>query len=340
MSRFTALLLTCVGLVFVSFSSHAEINPFKKAKEFTFGDNAAWYFKEGAAVKTGSRRDGSDTLYYHLNINKDRLRLRLSKNDPSGDLENTRELDSMDVNDVLVDGSTLPRFKWCLQNQERPGDKLKGNAIVINDTCINPGNGDFIINLDERSKKALQFARSLAFVVEPYGRPIKLNFSMGGFDGIMAKVDKPEPPPAPVVRAAPAAPAPAAAPRPKPKPKAKPVNRTCHAKPPAGYATSVNAVAYPCDNATKKAQAEKAVNIQVAAEQQKRAEAAAERQREQQELKKQKEATSRVEAEWEKRQAAMWIKRCQKHWGNGESPCYCEKYLDQAPAGVTNTCGH
>jgi hypothetical protein len=337
MSRFTALLFTCISLVFISFSTYAEINPFKKAKVYTFGNDASWYFKDGAAVKTGSRRDGGDTLYYHLNVNKDRLRLRLSKNDPSGELENTRGLGGMAVNDVIVDGKTLPHFEWCLQNQERPGNQLKGGAIVINDACVNPGNGDFIINLDERSKATLKFARLVEFVVEPYSRPIKLSFSMQGFDGIMAKVDRPAPPP-PVVRSAPTAKpaAPAAASRPKPKP----VTKTCQATAPAEYASVVNAIAYPCDNDAKKAQAEQAVSRQVATEKQKRLAAEAERKRREEELKKQKEATRRVEAEWEKRQAAIWIKRCQKHWGNGESPCYCEKYLDQAPAGVTNTCGH
>jgi hypothetical protein len=118
------------------------------------------------------------------------------------------------------------------------------------------------------------------------------------------------------------------------------VTKTCQATAPAEYASVVNAIAYPCDNDAKKAQAEQAVSRQVATEKQKRLAAEAERKRREEELKKQKEATRRVEAEWEKRQAAIWIKRCQKHWGNGESPCYCEKYLDQAPAGVTNTCGH
>ena len=336
MSRFTALLITCIGLLLTSFSVHAEINPFKKAKVYSFGDSAPWYFKEGAAVKTGSRRDGSDTLYYHLHVNRDRLRLRLSKNDPSGELVNTRGLSNMSVNDVIVDGRTLPHFEWCLQNQERPGNKLKGNAIVINDACVNTGNGDFIINLDDRSKSTLKVARQLEFVVEPYSRPIKLGFSMAGFDDVIAKVDRPEPPPPPVVRSAPAA-APAAVQKPRPKP--KPVVKTCQAKPPADFASVVTERSYPCNDAARKAQAEQQVSRQVAAERQKRLAAEEERKRREAELAKQKEAAKRVEAEWEKRQAAMWIKRCEKHWAKGTSPCYCEKYLDQAPAGVTNSCG-
>ena len=48
---------------------------------------------------------------------------------------------------------------------------------------------------------------------------------------------------------------------------------------------------------------------------------------------------SKLEKEWEAKQEAMWVSRCQKHWVKGESPCYCEKYLDKAPPGVKNTCG-
>jgi hypothetical protein len=341
MTRFTALLFACISL-FTSYSLHAEVNPFRKAKVYTFGDNPAWYFKEGSALKSASRRDGGDTLYYHLKVNRDQLRLRLSKNDPSGELENTRGLDGMTVNDVIVDGNTLPRFDWCLQNQERPGRKLGAAAIVMNDACVNPGNGDFIINLDEPSKNALKFARRLEFVVEPYSRPIKLSFSMGNYSEIIARVDRPEPPPPPVVRSAPASrqvTAPVAAPKPAPKPKPKPVAKTCHAKPPAAFASVIKSRAYPCNDAAKKAQAEKALGSLVAAEKQKRQAEAAERKRHEEELRKQQAAANKVEAEWEKRQAAMWIERCQKHWDKGVSPCYCEKYLEHAPPGVNNTCG-
>lgn len=336
MSRFTASLFACISVLFASFSVHAEFNPFNKAKVYSFGGDAAWYFKEGSAVKSATRRDGADTLYYHLNINSDRLRLRLSKNDPSGELENTRGLDSMDVNDVIVDGNTLPRFEWCLQNQERPGSTIKAGAIVINDTCVNPGNGDLIIQLDERSKNELKFSRKLEFVIEPYGRPIKLSFSMTGFAEIMARVDRPEPPPPPVVKKAPVQKNIA---RPKPKPRPKPVIKTCYAKPPSDVASVVKAVAYPCNNTTRKKQAETSLNKQVVAERQKRLAEEAERKRRAEKLRKQKEAARRVEEEWEKRQAVMWIKRCRKHWDKGVSPCYCEKYLDEAPEGVVNTCG-
>ena len=339
MSRFTALLFVCISLILASFSVQAEVNPFKKAKVYSFDRDVSWYFKEGAAVLSASRRDGGDTLYYHLHVNKERIRLRLSKNDPSGELENTRGLQGMTVNDVIVDGRTLPLFEWCLQNQERPGKKIKSNAIVINDTCINPGNGDFVINLDHSSKNVMKFGRKIEFVVEPYSRPIKLSFSLSNYAEIIARVDKPEP--APVVRAAPAPKAVAkpSAPKPKPKPRPKAVAKTCKASPPAEYASVVKSVDYPCSDSKKKANAENAVNAKVAAEQQKRQAAAAARKQQEAEKKQELEAKNKVEEEWEKRQAAMWIKRCQKHWAKGGSPCYCEKYIDQAPAGVKSTCG-
>lgn len=60
----------------------------------------------------------------------------------------------------------------------------------------------------------------------------------------------------------------------------------------------------------------------------------------QEELARQKAIeTNKRAQEWEAQQDAIWIKRCQRHWKKGTSPCYCEKYLDQAPVGVSNTCG-
>ncbi len=335
MMRFTALLFACISLI-SAYSVHAEINPFKKAKVYSFGDEPAWYFKEGAVIKSASRRDGGDTLFYHLRVNRDQLRLRLSKNDPSGELENTRGLERMSVNDVLVDGSTLSRFKWCLQNQERPGKKLNASAIVINDACVNPGNGDFIINLDDASRNALKFSRRLEFVVEPYSRPIKLSFSMGNFSEVMERAAGPKPPPVKAVRETPAPPKAVVS---KPKPKPKSVVKTCKADPPDDYASVVQSQSYPCGDAAKKTQAEKSVNDQVEAEKQKRQAAAYAVQRKQEKKNKKEEAVKRVETEWEKRQTAMWVARCKKHWAKGNSPCYCEKYLDRAPSGVTNSCG-
>jgi len=327
-------------LIVVPGVSNAGINPFKKSKNYIFGSEVPWYESGDSITKSGSVRDGSDTNYYHLNVDKYRVLLRLGQNDPSGELVNTRRLDAMAIADVTVDGRRLPIFSWCLSNQHNPTKKLKQNSVVVNDTCINAGGGgDFVINLDEQTKGILKSARTLAFIVEPYGRPVKLEYNMSGFSRLMAKLDKPAP--VPVVKA----PEPVAPPvavvkkKPKPKPKAKPKPvKMCYAKAPANFQSAVPAIAYPCNNTAKQASAKSKIAARVENEKKKMA----------RELKIEEDAkaarqkaveNNKREAEWNVQQAAMWIKRCERHWKKGKSPCYCEKYLDQAPAGITSTCG-
>lgn len=342
------------GLLMMAATASAEINPFKKTKNYIFDDSIKWYEKKGTAMKSGSVPDGSDINYYHLNVSKSRLLLRLSKNDPSGDLQNTRILDALAITDVSVDGSRLPVFDWCLSNQQSPGRKLKQNAVVVNDTCVNAGGGgDFIIQLDERTHHTIMNASEMEFVIEPYGRAVRLVFDLSGFAPIMGELLKPPAPVAPAPAPAPVktpekprviakpVPKPSApvAPvvKPKPKPKPKPV-KMCTAQPPADLQADIKAVVYPCENVARKAAAESQIKSAVEAKRQEQAKAAA--MARQEEMAKQKEVKDSKRAEeWDRKQDAMWISRCQRHWKKGRSPCYCEKYLDQAPAGVKNTCG-
>ncbi len=348
MLKISALLITGM-LALASFSAQAEFNPFKKPKKISFASDTAWQFRQGVAIKSATRQDGSDTLYYHVRVSRDQLSLRLSKNDASGEVPNSRGLESMEVLDVQLDGRTLPRFQWCLQNQQAGGDRLRAGVQVAGHTCVNPGNGDFFMKLDDATKQALKSAATLGFIIEPYGRPIMLNFSMNGFGGVMARVDQPPPPPPPAARPAPApkpaAPAVVKRPEPKPKPVAKPKPKPkpkltiCKAEPPREFAGEISALNYPCDDQAQKDKAQASIERQVAAAKQKRAAEEAKRKQQAAELKKAKMETSKAEREFEAQQAALWIKRCQRHWDKGTSPCYCEKYLDHAPAGVNNTCG-
>ena len=316
--------------------SYASVNPFKKSKNYTFDNSIPWYENAGSAMKSGSVRDGNATNYYHLNIRNSRLLLRLGKNDPSGELENTRILESLAITDVLVDGSRLPLFDWCLRNQQVLTRKLKQNSVVANDACINAGGGgDFIINLNDRSRRLLKNAQMLEFVIEPYGRPVKLAYSMGGYATIMAKINKPKPKPKPVVKKA----VPKKIVKARPKPKPKPV-RNCYAKPPADFKASIKAVIYPCDDAEKKSAAENKVSAAVDSVKQKKAaeKARLEVMKKQKIVKKAPAEDNQREEVWDKQQSQLWISRCKRHWKKGKSPCFCEKYLDQAPVGVTNTC--
>jgi len=341
-------------LLMVSNVSYGGMNPFKKSKNHVFGPDVVWYEDHNVAIKSGSVPDGSDTHYYHLIIDNDQLLLRLGKNDPSGELENTRRLENLSIVRVNVDGRPLPLFKWCLQNQQEPGNRLKQNAIVANGVCINGGGGgDFIINLDQNSRDLLYGSKILEFMVEPYGRRIKLTYSMFGFASIMDIINTPtqvakKPAPKPVVIVQPQ-PAPEIKPD-KVNPKTPPKTaKTCYARPPMEYKLKVAVVTYPCKDVVKKKQAEAKVTADVAQIKQKKAAAhkaamAAEKQRkarqlaEQQKAKEQLSKDSKREAEWDSKQASLWISRCKVHWAKNRSPCYCQKYLDQAPEGVKNTC--
>lgn len=327
-SRLSALLFLVAGVIFGSLNASATAaNPFKKTKDNQFNDSIAWYFKDGAAIKSGSEQDGGDMLYYHLNITKNQLRLRFGKNDPSGELENTREFDSLEIIDVTVDGQRLNRFQWCLDNQSQIAPSLKQNSLVVNGVCVNGGGGDFVIVLDDEARDRLMKARAIEFVTAPYGRPVRLSYTMTGFAkgyGPFIAPPAPQPAPAPVVEA--------------PKPEPKPVIKTCYAEVPAEFNSVVKPIAYICDDKAKKASAEATIQSQVSAEKKKRKEAEAERQRLEAEKQKEESQLKSVETDWEKKQAEMWVERCQKHWGKGTSPCYCAPYIDRAPAGVVNTC--
>lgn len=343
-----ALNALCCLLLMVTNVSYAGINPFKKSKDYMFGHDVVWYEDHRVAIKSGAVQDASDTHYYHLIIDNDQLLLRLGKNDPSGELENTRKLENLSIVEVNVDGRPLPLFNWCLQNQQDPGKKLKQNAIVANAVCINAGGGgDFIINLDRNTVDLLYRSKMLEFVVAPYGRRVKLSYSMLGYPQIMDSINKP----APVVKKPAPQPVVIAAPKPMPKskpkkatPKPKPV-KICYARPPADYKSKVPTATYPCNDMAKKASAEAKVTALVKQEKQKKAAAlAVEKQKkakklaEQQQVKAQSNQDSKRETEWDSKQASLWISRCKVHWSKNKSPCYCQKYLAQAPKGIKNTC--
>ena len=334
-----SIFCTACLLILGTVTASAGVNPFKKAKSYNFGDDVPWYEHNGAAIKSGSVRNGSDTDYYHLNVDKYRLLLRLGRNDPSGELESTRLLDNLSIADVKVDGRRLPVFGWCLENQQNPGKKLKQNAVVANDICQNSGGGgDFIIQLDKKTRNLLKKTSSLVFVIEPYGRPVKLTYSMSGFAPIMAQIDKPAAPKV-VRKAAPAHKAavkPVSKPVAKPKPVKKPV-KLCYARPPAEYKNTVSAVSFPCGDKARKSQAESRVAAGVQREK-KRKQAELKAKQEEEYLRLQAAAKNKRQMEWESKQAEMWISRCQRHWKKGKSPCFCKKYIKKAPPGVVDTC--
>ena len=238
--------------------------------------------------------------------------------------------------DLKADGRRMPLFDWCLRNQQNPGKKLKQNAVVANDVCINAGGGgDFVINLDKESYGILKGVNQLEFIIEPYGRPVKLTFTMSGYAALMAKINKPVPPP--VVKKVEPKPAPVIVAKPKAKPKPKPV-KMCYARPPIDFKSAVPAIAYPCKNEVKKSNAE--IKIAAKVEHEKKKMTAEIDAANEEALAREKSVEdNQREVEWEGKQAELWISRCERHWTKKRSPCFCEKYLELAPEGVTNTCG-
>jgi len=318
MFRNWVIYAAAVALTATSLSVSAGKDPFKKNKDYKFLDDSRWYKKGSNVVKAGSTKESGDTFYYHLSVNSKQMRLHLGKNDPSGELKDTRQLDYMSIIEVAVDGKTLARFKWCLNNQDGASNSLKKHAKVAGSTCVNAGD-DFVIKLDGKTLKQLMSAKTVSFELEPFGDTVNLTYGMKGFAGLMKQVKKPV-----VAKKAN-----------KPKPVAKPA-RTCYAKPPAEFKSSVKSMAYPCDNSGKKSAATKSVNQMV--EKQRQKQAAVARQRAQANMPKHTEITSEEELEFERKQAERWITRCQIHWGKGVSPCYCKKYMKFAPAGVQDDC--
>ena len=328
--RFSVPVFLFMGLISLSLSIQAA-NPFQKTIDFEFPDSVSWsLIKKDTAVKTGEAKDGSNILFFHLSINKKQLKLRFSKNDPTGQVINSRSLNSLVIKDVLVNGKRLPLFHWCINNQNAESDKFKQGTPVSRNGCINE-DGDFIINLDNKSQQLLKNAQTLEFVTEPFRRTEKLKFGMAGYVAIMKKLKKP----APVIPVK-------VTPKPvlKQKIAAKKVIKTCYARPPAEYKT-LKPVVYPCLDAAKKTAAETKINQQVMVEKKKAGLLAAEakkKQTQKQAAKVDTAAEEKAEAEWQKRQNAIWIKRCEKHWMKRVSPCYCKAYIAHAPQGVKDTC--
>lgn len=310
-------------------------NPFKKTKTYHFGSDISWQQKGGAVVKSGKEVERGDTLSFHLSINNKQLKLRLSKNDPSGDIVNSRRLNNLVVKDVRVDGRRLPVFQWCLLNQEQPSSYLKQYAVVPGDVCVNM-DGDLFVRMDNKTLSLLMRARQLTFVLEPFRREETVEFDMQGFNEIMRRLYPPAQP-KPKARAVPKVVKSVSTPVVKSRAKPK-ASKICYAKAPAEFKKQVKPVSYPCDNKSRKSKAEASIAAQVEVLKQKKAEVEAEKQRKLEAMRKAEDADKKRQIEWEKMQRTMWVGRCQKYWIKGVSPCFCEKYMDEAPGGVKNTC--
>ena len=208
------------------------------------------------------------------------------------------------------------------------------------------------MRLDKTTLEGLKNGSSLSIMLKPFRTPLVLNYDLGDFNDMYTAMNA-KPAPAPVV-AAPVAAVPTVK-----AVKAAPVKK-CYAEAPAKY-KSIKSEEYVCDDTAAKISAEKKIakqveqekarERQIAAEKEKQRKLAEEkRQAELAELARQEElraAEAAAIAASEAKQAEIggeitekMVSMCRKYWDKGEHRCYCQKYIEHAPADIqaSSTC--
>ncbi len=319
-------------------------NPFAKNEVINIGKDINWRIDKssGQASKTVSDDNGS---YYHLYFDNKQLRLSISK-DVAG--ARAKSFNQLEVKDVRIDGKQVPLFKWCLKNQERHNRFLQQGLMVKKDICvINGENGTFIMRLNKETLVSLQTADSLLIMLKPFRKPLELDYDISDFSVMQAQLNSvPEKPAAVVAVAAPA-------------PVAKVVEK-CLVKPPSAY-KKIKPLEYTCSDVSSKMQAERKMAAKVDKEKEKQNKLAAEKEKQRKlaEQKKQEELALKLEQEKllaaeavaiaasEAKQTELnneitqkMLKVCRKYWDKGEHRCYCQKYIEHAPASIqaSSTC--
>lgn len=325
--------------------SWANDNPFDKGESVNIGSSNAWNIKDKAATRSGSDSDN----FYHLFFDLKQLRLRVT--DGAEDSEaSAKQYQQFAVEDVMVDGKRLPLFQWCLVNQQRHSRFLQQGLKVKQDVCNNRGEkGSFIMRLNAATLDALKTGQTLSFVLKPFRTSVEVNFDISDFSDMLANL---------TATLMPAKTVQAPSPAPAVVEEKVVVQKTCKAVPPEGFA-NIKPVEYACNDANAKTKAEASVEVMVAKERKRIAALAAERERKLKadaEAKKAKEladakAAAEAAAKLAAEQAALaeaeaskkemnaeitnkMLAVCQKKWAKGEHRCYCEEFIEHAPAGI------
>jgi len=330
----TKILLFSLLLISTQTYAVGGANPFNRSVKTTIGSNVSWQYTNDAAVKTGQDSLESDT-YYHLMFNGKSLSLKIS-GDKASSSDNARHFEQFEVNDVKIDGRRIPLFQWCLDHQERQGRYLQQGLTVEKNVCENRGeSGLFTMTLNQNTIDALKNAKTLSFVIKPFRTTNIVNFSLNDFSSVVARV-MPERAPA---KAATRVSTPTA------------TVSICTVKPPAGF-ESIKPVQYPCDSVVDESHAHNSMAQRVSqvrkkreAEKEKRRKAEMEKKKKAEEARKQLELKQKQEAaaiaaskrkrlELSKEIENKMLNMCKSAWSRGENRCYCEKYIDQAPANI------
>ena len=343
-----------LGLAIIITSSQvaAANNPFNKSVVVTAGPGVTWQFGDQTATKSVQGQDGT---WYHLYYDGLRMRLRLT-NSTDDTQSMAKKFDEFAINDVRIDGKRLKVFQWCLNNQERHNRFLQQGLKVQKDICQNQGEkGAFIMRMTKDAISTLELGNTIEFELKPFRTTVVVKYNISDFTAVnaefnqqrAAKLAASKPKPAPV------APPPRIATKPKPKPK-------CKHGPPDGY-PGIKHIEFDCDDDVARNNAYSSIGKQVKAidEQRKQAAAEAERKRKAEEAKRAIEeaerlareeklrleqqalaASAAVQAELSSDITKKMLAVCQKQWDEGKHRCYCQKYIEHAPATIraNSTC--
>ena len=332
----TKILLFSLLLISTQALAVGDANPFNRSVKTSIGTNVTWQYKNDTAAKTARDSLDSDT-YYHLMFDGKSLRLRLGSG-KADTPESARHFEQFAVNDVKIDDKRIPLFQWCLDHQERQSRFLQQGLTVEKNVCENRGeNGLFTMTLNQSTIDALKNGKTLSFVIKPFRTTNIINVSLADFSSVVTRVMPKQALAKPVVNAS-ASTATAAA-------------SICSVKPPVGFET-IKPVQYPCNSVVDENHAHKAMAEQVSqvrkkreAEKEKKRKAEIEKKKKEEEARKQLELQQQREAaaiaasklkqqELSKEIASKMLAMCKSAWGRGENRCYCEKYIDQAPANI------
>lgn len=337
---FKRFLLPFLILLSLSFHAAAEQNPFAKIDKLNIGRDVAWNLNKDAkfAIKTSADHKGT---YYHLFFDNKQIKLLITA-DAAG--KNPKNFTQLEITNLKIDGKQSALFKWCLVNQDRHSRFLQQGLSVKKNICdVDGASGVFVMRLNRATLESLQKGKRLSIVLKPFRTPLELNYDISDFKDMYIALNAK---PAPVVAA----------------PAAKPasVKKKCWAGAPAKY-KNIKPVEYDCNDAAAKKDAERWVANLVNKEKEKERKLAAEKEKQRKlaEEKKQAELAAKLKQEEllkaeaaaiaasEAKQAQInneikqkMLKVCKKYWDKGEHRCYCQKYIDEAPASIqaSSTC--
>ncbi len=347
------LIVLLIISFFLSSPLYAGNNPFEKKVIVNIDSATAWKVSEGVATKTGKDKKGQ---FYHLMFDKKQLRLSVTRDEQG---KSQKSFSRYEIIDVQVNGDRLALFDWCLDNQSSHNHFLQQGESVRNNVCVVDGEqGEFTLWLDAPSLRAIENGRQLTFIIKPYRTPVKITYELNDFRPMLAALD---------TKPAPKAAVPVAVATTSSSVRMK----KCRVSAPAKY-KKVRSVEYNCNDVAGKKAAEATLAKRIDAErariQAREAKQAKERERklkaEQERQQKELEANRRLQEEQRKlaaqqtleaeavaasaaRQSELgteitikMVSMCQKYWTKGEHRCYCQKFIEYAPAEIqaSSTC--